>query len=333
MIAPAVHASCVAALTPVAASARRCFLDLPGTRAAHDEAFAAVPAFREVEVGGGGVAAAGDGLRVAAWNLERCLYPEAAAALLRRAGANLLLLSEMDVGCQRTGQRHTIGELAGLLGYRYGFALEFLELRAMRMPNQGADSGAGNRLGFHGNGFATGLPFTDPVVIRLDEVADWFRSPKGGEKRIGTRIAVAATFDVGKRQVVACSVHLESAADAAGRALQMRTLLDALDGYARDRPVVIGGDLNVHVRAGRHDDPGEPLFAETAARGYDWRHCNAAMPTTRPSQWSAGAGACQLDWFCTRGLIAETPLTIPALGDDGTVLSDHDLITVVLTPV
>jgi len=132
---------------------------------------------------------------------------------------------------------------------------------------------------------------------------------------------------------VACSVHLESAADAAGRALQMRTLLAALDGYAQGRPVVIGGDLNVHVEPGRHDDPAEPLFAETTARGYDWRHCNAALPTTRPSLWSAGAGSFQLDWFCTRGFIAKTPRVIPALDDHGTVLSDHDLITVVLTPI
>jgi len=61
--------------------------------------------------------------------------------------------------------------------------------------------------GFHGNGFATGLQFANPVVIRLDEVADWFRSPKGGQKRIGTRIAVAVTIDLGGREIVACSVH------------------------------------------------------------------------------------------------------------------------------
>jgi endonuclease/exonuclease/phosphatase family metal-dependent hydrolase len=150
-------------------------------------------------------------------------------------------------------------------------------------------------------------------------------SPKGGQKRVGTRMGVAATFELGGREIVACSVHLESASDEPGRALQFRTLLTALDAYAGDRPVVIGGDLNTHVTA-----PNETLFADARARGYDWSRCNAGAPTTRPSVWSKGAGDCTLDWICTRGLMASDPAVIPAVAPDGTVLSDHDLVVVTL---
>ena len=143
-------------------------------------------------------------------------------------------------------------------------------------------------------------------------------------------MAVAATFTSGTTRFVACSVHLENRTDGAGRAAQMRTLLDALDVYAGVLPVVIGGDLNTHVAAGRHDDTSEPLFAMATARGYDWAGCNVAQPTTRTSTWSESEGTRQLDWFCTRGLTARDPALVPALGEDASVLSDHELILVTL---
>src|SRR5689334_4394789 len=85
-------------LTPVPPDERAAFLDLPPDAAAHGDACAAVPGLRQVEVGGTLEAAAPTQLRVAAWNLERCLYPDAAAALLRRHGVALALLTEMDAG-------------------------------------------------------------------------------------------------------------------------------------------------------------------------------------------------------------------------------------------
>jgi endonuclease/exonuclease/phosphatase family metal-dependent hydrolase len=322
----------VARLDEVPPAARQALLALPAAAAAHDQAQAGIPAFRQVELGGTVTAPAPAGpLRVAAWNLERCLYPEASAALLRRHGAALALLSEMDLGLHRTGQRHTTRDLAAALGHRYGFALEFLELAVMPAPFAMPGNPAENLLGFHGNGFTAALPCRDPVVIRLAAEADWFVAPKGGQKRIGNRMAVAATFTHEGRDFVGCAVHLESRSDFAGRARQMAQLLDAIDTYADGLPVVIGGDLNTGVEASAGlADTRERLFAESAARGYDWAACNQAAPTTRPSTWSAGAGTRQLDWFCTRGFRASAPAVVPAVAEDGTVLTDHDLILVTL---
>jgi endonuclease/exonuclease/phosphatase family metal-dependent hydrolase len=314
-------------LTPVPPLLRDGFLALPPTRDAHAAAHAGVAAFHEIEVQQAATTRQpAKAIRIAAWNLERCLYPEAAARILQRHQVDLALLTEMDVGVLRTGQVHTIGRVAAQLGCGYCYALEFLELVPMAPPPGFPTNGSGNTEGFHGNGLVSALTIEAPAVIRLDEMADWYIAPAGRQRRIGNRMAVAATFAVGASRFVACSVHLENRTDGNGRAAQMRTLLDALDAYAGVLPVVIGGDLNTHVGPGGCDDKGEPLFAMAAARGYDWAAGNLAKPTTRSSTWSQSEGTRQLDWFCTRGCTVRDPLVVPALGEDASVLSDHELI-------
>jgi endonuclease/exonuclease/phosphatase family metal-dependent hydrolase len=317
-------------LTPVPQSTRQGLLDLPQTREAHAEAHANIGAFRQIEVQQSAAASSSGTIRIAAWNLERCLYPEAAARILLRNRVDLALLTEMDVGVLRTGQVHTIGRLAAQSGKSYCYALEFLELIPMPPPQGFPSNGSVNTEGFHGNGIVASLPIENPVVMRLDEMADWFTAPMGSQRRVGNRIAVAVTVSVGASRFVACSVHLENRTDGNGRATQMHTLLDALDAYAGTLSVVIGGDLNTHVGPGGHDDASEPLFAMAAARGYDWAACNLAQPTTRTSTWSQSEGTRQLDWFCTRGVKVRDPAVMPALGDDASVLSDHELILVTL---
>lgn len=50
--------------------------------------------------------------------------------------------------------------------------------------------------------------------------------------------------------------------------------------------------------------------------------------STRTSTWSKSEGSRQLDWFCTRGLKVRDPAMVPSLGDDASVLSDHELTLV-----
>jgi endonuclease/exonuclease/phosphatase family metal-dependent hydrolase len=143
-------------------------------------------------------------------------------------------------------------------------------------------------------------------------------------------MALAAIVHSGASRLVACSVHLESDTDHAGRARQMAALLDALDAYAPGLPVLIGGDLNTAVGPAALDDPREVLIAQAAARGYDWNASNVPGPSTRPSLWSPGAADRHLDWFCTRGLSPSDPGMVPAPG--GQVLSDHDIVVLTVAP-
>jgi endonuclease/exonuclease/phosphatase family metal-dependent hydrolase len=317
-------------LTPEPLPTRQDFLALPPTREAHAEAHSRVSAFHQIELRQAATPSNTTSIRIAAWNLERCLYPEESARILQRHRVDLALVTEMDVGVLRTGQVHTIGRVAEQLGQGCCYALEFLELVPMPPPPGFASHGSDNVEGFHGNGIVASLEFKNPVVIRLDEMADWYVAPMGSQRRIGNRMAVAATFNAGGARFIACSVHLENRTDGDGRARQIHTLLDALDRYAGALPVLIGGDLNTHVGPGGYNDASEPLFAMAAARGYDWSACNLARPTTRTSTWSQNEGTRQLDWFCTRGLNVREPAVIPALGEDATVLSDHELILLTL---
>jgi endonuclease/exonuclease/phosphatase family metal-dependent hydrolase len=313
-------------LTPVPKADRGRFLSLPPTAEAHAEAVASVPSFHQIELRQNATRPMPATLRVAAWNLERCLYPYEAARVLQRHNVSLALLTEMDVGVLRTGQVHTIGTIAAELRQGYCYGLEFLELVPPDPPPGYPRNGSDNTEGYHGNGIVSAHALSSPIVIRLDEQADWYTPPPGRQRRIGNRMAIAATIGDGEARFVACAVHLENRTDGNGRARQMQTLLDALDAYAGTLPIVIGGDLNTHVGPGGHTDPSEPLFAMAAVRGYDWSACNLAQPTTRDSVWSKSEGMRQLDWFCTRGIRASEPAIVPALGDDASVLTDHELI-------
>ena len=93
-------------------------------------------------------------------------------------------------------------------------------------------------------------------------------------------------------------------------------------------PVVIGGDLNTHVGPGGHDDASRAAVRD--GNGARLRLGRRAIWRSRRRAAAPGArakGTRQLDWFCTRGLTVRDPPFVPALGDDASVLSDHELIT------
>lgn len=326
------HRAVVPRLTPVPATTRASLRALPPDAVHHVRALAEIPAFAQVEVGGATPPPCPRPvIRLAAWNQERGLYPEESARILARGGLDLTLLTEMDVGLLRTGQVHTIGRMAAVLDQGYAYGLEFLELADMPPPAGFPWHGSANTEAFHGNGFVSALPFTDPVVVRLPAVADWFNdAPAGLERRIGARIAVAATFTAAASRFVACSAHLESLGGGTGRARQMAALLDAMEAYAAGLPIVIGGDFNTLVPPGHRDSSTEPLFAVAQDRGYDFATANVAGPTTRVSAWSNHPGDRQLDWFCLRGLRARDPRIVPAIGEEAEILSDHEMICVTL---
>ena len=60
----------------------------------------------------------GNRVRIAAWNAERCKYLPESAVLLEGIGADIVLLTELDIGMARSGNRHTVRELARKMGAR-----------------------------------------------------------------------------------------------------------------------------------------------------------------------------------------------------------------------
>ena len=264
-------------------------------------------------------------LTVAAWNLERCYNVEESAAVLQREGAELVLLSEVDNGMARTGQRHTSRDIAAALGMNYAFGVEFLELELGAEVELEFCKDAFNLHGFHGNALLSKAALQAPVMIRLEQHGHWF-TPESPARRVGTRCAIATAVMTTEGPLCAASVHLENRGDATYREAQVKRLIDAIDKLAGDTPVIIGGDLNTGLADGG-DFEKETLFAHAYGRGFERHGGPLDKTTTRPSRVSRSPrGTWKLDWFLTRGLVIEESRIVSSLADDGEVLSDHDMV-------
>ena len=341
-------------LPPVPAGVRAAIAAGPVTRSRHARVLHATEALHRIEVGPPSAlpAAPADSLRIAYWNAERCKYLDASADLLARAGAGVTLLSEMDLGMARSGQIHTTRQLAGCMGQGYVFAVEYLELGLGDAGERAWHAGSENLHGLHGAAIVSPRELALPALIRLDDSGDWFDGSRG-ERRVGGRMAVAATVSMGDTDLAVVSVHLESHSDPSHRAEQMSVLLDAVEQYAPGGPAIIGGDFNTNsvpqallrtsddkvALAAEAPDrlvdpvPFEPLFKVAAAAGYEWSACNApgATQRTRPDG-TPKAPLGRLDWFLTRGLAARDPATLAATDGECNAISDHDLLVTMVSP-
>ena len=278
-------------------------------------------------------------LRIASWNLERCKSVEDAAALLTGRGADLCLLSEMDYGMARSGNRNTTRDLAAQLRAQYAYVVEFVELGLGNPQEEAAHAGETNRSGFHGNAVISRYHFSRPFAMRLDDGAAWF-DLGWHHPRLGGRNALAVTVHVGGREFVTVSAHLENLSTPEGRAQQVQRLLHHLESYANDRPIIIAGDFNTAALPESSDgadgarewfaDPVqlEPLFGAFRTAGFDWIAANTTDQTRRViDDGRPKPSFSRLDWFFVRGVRVSNPRTVPAVGPDNRVLSDHELIT------
>ncbi|GEO17537.1 endonuclease/exonuclease/phosphatase family protein [Microvirga aerophila] len=299
------------------------------SRSVHAEFFEHIEAFHVIERRPPSRPAAWPGsFRIAALNAKRLKNRAAVRSLLDRAGLHAALLSEADAGMARSGNVHTIGELAAPSGEGFLFGVEFMELDLGDAREMRDHHGQRNACGFHGNGIVAALELADPVLIRLEEGGLWFPGRNGAQRRIGGRMALAARMEAAPQPFWLVSVHLESKTDPADRQAQMQTLLRALDRLAPPRDAcVIGGDFNTKALPRDETERQEPLFDDLRAAGFSWRHSNVAGPTQRTDPAGKPKPPFgKLDWIVVRGLEARNPQVIPVLDQNGDPASDHDLL-------
>ncbi len=304
---------------------------LEKTIAVHDAVVAGLPFMNTIETGGtpSKTEPLAFPLTVAAWNLERCLFPEETAEHLQNTGADVILLSELDNGMARTAQRHPTAEIAAMLNMTYAYGIEFIELGLGSDTELEFCDEVFNDKGFHGNALMAPTALANPFLIRLWGERLWFVN--GGEQpRIGDRCAIGAVVQTTQGPFVAVSVHLESATTATYRERQMQELIDRIEAVFPGLPILIGGDLNTGNHAGG-DFEAEGLFPMSAARGFARHGGPIDQMTTRPSlitRWPERA--MKLDWFLSRGLKIGESTIIPSLDINDRPLSDHDLITCII---
>lgn len=291
--------------------------------------------------------------RVVFWNAERLKYSEPSVSLLESAQADILLLCEVDVGMARSGNRHTVADLAARLGTGYMFGVEFVELGLGDSRERAWHAGSSNSAGLHGAALLSRHQLRRPALARLETSGRWYDG-QFGERRVGGRIALMAELMLGTTAVLFVCAHYESHSDAGDRRRQTIAMLDAIDAHAPGLPVLIAGDFNTstfplnvkhqaaEVAAALSVDPHrlvapmpyEPMFEALRERGYEWESCNVALaPTqrTRPDGTPAPPFG-KIDWLFTRGLRSAEPEIIAAVDAQGIAISDHEALVVTVVP-
>ncbi len=224
------------------------------------------------------------------------------------------------------------------------FGVEFVELGLGDEAERRAAAGRVNERGLHGNAIVSPAHLGEPVVVRLPGSGPGWFAADSPQPRVGGRVAVLATVDLGGVPVELASTHLENRTDAGHRAEQMEAVLQAVDERSAGGPAVVGGDFNTLaasyaelldrplVRRLRHEEPTrftwpvthEPVFEVARAHGFEWTDANVAAPTT---DHDAGGlpdhVPLKVDWILVRGLVARRPAVMPAGG-----LSDHHAVSV-----
>lgn len=294
--------------------------------------------------------------RIVVFNAERGNRFEGILALLREhpelRAADVLLLSEVDYGMARSGNRHVARELADALGLGYAFGIEFLELTK---GDEREQSAAGdNTFSLHGNAILSRWPLSEVRVVRLPRFCDW---AKESQQRIGGRMALLAEVQTAAGALTLASVHLENRTDPAGRRAQMKAVLDAI--ALRDSPsgllsanvggarAVIAGDLNTSTIDPSRDEqlyslpllleqnpdrlcrpqPFEPLFDEVQAMGFKVDELNpAGVPTNVPFAGLDPKYWPKLDWIFARSLDPVNPTQVIPAEHRGERVSDHDFL-------
>lgn len=235
-----------------------------------------------------------------AWNIERGIKLDGIITALKDHehlnDKDLLLLTELDHGMARSGNRFVAGEIAEALGMNYAFAPVYIALQKgsgveSAMEGENTDS-------IHGLAMFSKYPMRNVHAIPLPNGKDkmW-----GKEKRLGYLRALFADIEHPAGTFRAVTVHLDAHCSRAHRRLQMRLILDHLDTLS-PLPVVIGGDWNTttfnsqsstraimgywrrvfmgpkNVAKNHLPHPEHyferPLFADLEKRGYDFRSLN-----------------------------------------------------------
>lgn len=180
--------------------------------------------------------------RAVAWNIERGMRWEAILHFLKThpvlSTADILLITEADLGMARSGNRNVAAELAKELGMNYCFAPSYLNLSKGCGVEQ--EVAGENQLGIHGNAILARYPIRKPRLVPLPNGHD---KMKGREKRIGSQRALVATVDLaGSTLRVACS-HLDVRSTQADRKRQLEKIVHVLREEG-EVPALIGGDWN-----------------------------------------------------------------------------------------
>src|SRR5215204_1757364 len=177
-----------------------------------------------------------------AWNIERGNVFEGIVRALQDHDQlkekDVLLLTELDYGMARSGNRFVASEIAERLNMNYAFAPVYIALQ--KGSGVESESEGENTKSIHGLAMFSKWPMKNVHAIPLPNGKDkmW-----GKEKRLGYLRALISDIDHPYGKFRSVTVHLDAHCSRAHRQMQMRLILDHLDTLPA-LPTVIGGDWN-----------------------------------------------------------------------------------------
>jgi endonuclease/exonuclease/phosphatase family metal-dependent hydrolase len=239
-------------------------------------------------------------VRALAWNIERGNRFEGIVDALKNhpqlKGKDLLLLTELDYGMARSGNRFVARELAKELKLNYAFAPVYIALQ--KGSGVEAEAAGENTKSLHGLALFSKYPIKNAHAVALPNGKD---KMLGKEKRLGYLRALVADIEHPAGVFRAVTVHLDAHSSRKHRHLQMKIVLDHLETLPL-LPTIIGGDLNTttfniqtstrailgyfrriamgirHVTKNHFPHPDRyferAMFADIEARGYEYRSFN-----------------------------------------------------------
>lgn len=183
-----------------------------------------------------------DRLRVLAWNIQRGHRLAELVQTLSQdptlRAADVVLLSEVDSGMGRSGNRNVARELAAALGMHYAFSVSYLVLGDDFLENP---DGTPNTLALAGAAILSRWPIGQVINVDLPELRDKFSSRR--EKRLGNKRALLAEVLLPEGPLWCAGCHLDSNASPGQRAAQLDALLRQVAERGIER-AILGGDWN-----------------------------------------------------------------------------------------
>jgi len=181
-------------------------------------------------------------IRALAWNIERGSCFDGIVDALRNHAElkekDVLLLTELDYGMARSGNRFVAQELARKLKLNYAFAPCYIALQ----KGSGVESNVAgeNTKSLHGLAMFSKYPMKNVHAVPLPNGKD---KMFGKEKRLGYLRALIADIEHSIGTFRAVTLHLDAHSSRKHRHLQMKIVLEHLETLP-DLPTVIGGDWN-----------------------------------------------------------------------------------------
>jgi endonuclease/exonuclease/phosphatase family metal-dependent hydrolase len=177
-----------------------------------------------------------------AWNIERGNRFEGIVDAFQNhpklKQRDLLLLTELDYGMARSGNRFVAKEIADALQLNYAFAPVYIALQKGSGVEEFAEGENTNSI--HGLAMLSRFPMRNVHTVPLPNGKDkmW-----GKEKRLGHLRALIADIEHPTGEFRAVTIHLDAHCSRAHRHKQMKIILDHLE-TLEPLPTLIGGDWN-----------------------------------------------------------------------------------------